>query len=305
MTKQETAFAPNATVRRWWAMFAVAAAFVHGAWMGWGKWGELLIDTGMDLEDARMLQEKGRMLYVNPLCSSGPLIPYFNALLFRLFGVNSWVFCGAGLCCAALMSWVLYRMARLFVNRLGSAAAVIAFLYCCAFAQLSLNGIFNFVLSYRSCAQDGALFAAAGTLFLLRHTMKNKARDFWLAALFLALAALTKIESAVAAFAPHAAFLIGRFWTRRFDWKLYLKGYGLVALLTLGVYGFFYAQAGKSLFEDNLFQMAMHANYQKYAKANLGTANLPESLIALGWSFSWRGLPERNPNRNRAKSCWA
>ena len=107
----------------------MTAAFAHGASMSLqAKWGEFT-DTGIDLEDARMLQEPGHLLYANPLCPYGPLIPYFNALLFRIFGVNSWVLCGAGLICAALMAWVLYRMARLFIGRLGSAAAVIAFLY--------------------------------------------------------------------------------------------------------------------------------------------------------------------------------
>jgi hypothetical protein len=156
-------------LRRWIAIAAIAAASLHNAALSWGKWGDLLIDCGMDLEDARMLLEPGHTLYVNPLYPYGPLIPHFNALLFKIFGVHLAVFWAAGLCAAALMTVVMYRTARLFIGRLGSASAAIAFLYCCAFAQLTPNGSFNFVFSYRSCAQYGALLAMSSVYFLIRH----------------------------------------------------------------------------------------------------------------------------------------
>ncbi len=263
------------------AILAMTAAFIHNAALSWGKWGDLLIDCGMDLEDARMLLEPGHRLYINPLYQFGPLAPYFNTLLFKLFGVNSWVLCYAGLATAALMTCVLYRTARLFIGRLGAALAAIAFLYFCAFAHLTPNGSFNFVLSYRSCAKYGALLAMASGYFLIRHAMKNRARDFWIAAILLALAGLTKIESLTAATAAHLTFVVGALWMRKFSWKLHLPGYASAVALVLGVYGYFYSVAGKSLFVDNILQQALLPNYLLYAQKILGTDNLLVSLAAI------------------------
>src|ERR1043165_3025530 len=217
--------APRATqdsrilLKRWAAIAAICAAFIHNAILSWGKWGDLLIDCGMDLEDARMLLEPGHTLYVNPLYPYGPLIPHFNALLFKIFGVHLGVFWAAGLSAAALMTLVIYRTARLFIGRLGSAAAAVAFLYCCAFAQLTANGSFNFIFSYRSCAQYGALLALGSVYFLIRHVKEGKRKkekgkngrtvDFYISVLLLALAGLTKLEVLTAAALAHLVFIVG------------------------------------------------------------------------------------------------
>ena len=73
---------------------------------------------------------------------------------------------------------------------------------------------------------------------------------------FLALAALTKVESTMAAFAPrYAPFIAGQIWLKRFNWRLYVPGYSAAFLLAASVYGWFYLQVGRSLFDDNLFQL--------------------------------------------------
>src|SRR5204863_1000276 len=97
--------------------------------------------------------------------------------------------------------------------------------------------------------------------------------------LLLALAGLTKLEVLTAAAAAHLVFIAGALWTRRFSWKLHLAGYAAAVALVVGVYGYFYAIAGKSLFVDNIFQMALHSNYLMYAKHLMGTDELGVSLL--------------------------
>ena len=271
----------NPRVQRWAAILAMAAAYLHNAYASWGKWGDLLTDTGFDLQNARILMEPGSQLYVNPIYWYGPLAPELNALLFRIFGVNAWVICYTGLLCAALMTCVLYRIARLFTGRTIASATGIAFLYCCAFAQVQYNAIFNFVLGYSASANYGALLAAAGTFFLIRHAKKFRASDFWLSILFLTLSAFTKIEIFAAASLAHAAFLAGACWTRKLDWKLHVPGYAVAVAAVLSVYGYFYAIAGPALFQDNLFPFFSNVHYQHYARENMGTQDLGLSLIAM------------------------
>ncbi|MEI6234698.1 MAG: glycosyltransferase family 39 protein [Planctomycetota bacterium] len=274
-------------IQRWVAILAMTAAYVHCVAISWGKWGDLLIDAPWDLDDARTLMQPGSQLYVSFLYPYGPLIPYVNMLLFKLFGSNSWVLFYSGLTAAALMTAILYRTARLFIGRLGATIAAVAFPYICGFAKLTPNGSFNWAMSYRSCAQYGSLLAAASTFFLLRHALKKKPLDFWLSVLFLALAGLSKIESLTAATAPHLAFIVLALWARTFNWKLHLAGYAASLALFFGVFGYFYSIAGQSLFADNLFQLAFHPVYKLFALKTMGADNWPVSFTQLAISLAY------------------
>lgn len=271
----------NIRFQRYAVVFILAAAYVHNAALSWGKWGDLLVDTGFDLQNARILMEPGSRLYVNPIYWYGPLAPEFNAVMFRLFGINSWVICCVGLICTALMTSILYRTARLFSGRVIATAAGVAFLYCCAFAHLAQPSIFNFVLGYSESANYGALLSSASAFFLMRHARKFRALDFWLAVLFLTLSAFTKVEILVAAALAHAAFLAGVIILKKLNWKLYGSGYASAIATVLGVYGYFYAGAGAALFHDNLFPFLSNVQYRRYAQTNMGMQDVGQSLTSI------------------------
>jgi hypothetical protein len=61
----------------------------------WASWGNLTIDSGHEMYVPVLLAE-GKQLYRDTLYSFGPLAPYFNGYLFRLFGIRLSVLYWAG-----------------------------------------------------------------------------------------------------------------------------------------------------------------------------------------------------------------
>ena len=90
-----------------WAAFvsllALWAARMYGTW---ATWGNLSIDCGHEMYIPALLAE-GKVLYRDVWFNFGPAAPYFNAYLFRLFGVHLnvlyWAGSLAALGCAVLL----------------------------------------------------------------------------------------------------------------------------------------------------------------------------------------------------------
>ena len=236
---------------RWAPVLLLALAFAHNAALSWRKWGDLYVDVGRELELPSQILA-GRLLYGDLRFYYGPLGPYVNALLYRLFGVHLDVLIGAGLAAAALMTVVLYRLARQFMDRPMATVTAGGFLYLCAFAHLSPPSIFNFVLPYTYSATYGMLAASASLYFLLRHLSTGRRRDHVLALGALVLAALAKVEALVPAVLVHAAYL-GWACTRGRARRIgALAAYAATAGVILAVYGGFLVAVGPGLLADNL-----------------------------------------------------
>jgi hypothetical protein len=183
----------------------LAAAFAHHVALGWRAWGDPVIDGGRELEVARQLAE-GRTLYADVRYYYGPLAPYLNAALFRLFGTHGDVLMAAGLAAAALMCALVYALAVRVAGRLGATVAAVAFLYLCAFGHFSYAAIFNWVLPYACPASYGMLAATASLYLLARHIAGRRLLDLGLSVACLGLAALAKLEALLPAAAAHVVF---------------------------------------------------------------------------------------------------
>ena len=123
---------------RYAAAAVCTTAYLHAVWMSWQKWGDLVVDAGMEYEYPRKLAA-GQLLYRDVDYWYGPVPVYCNALLYRLFGVHAGVLTAAGLTIAALMCVLLYRLVRCFAGRVGACCATVAFIYICGFAHLVLG----------------------------------------------------------------------------------------------------------------------------------------------------------------------
>ncbi len=185
----------------------VAATFAGCAWLSWRRLGNLVIDGGHELEVPRRLLE-GAALYRDIGWYWGPLGPWLNTTLYRLFGVNSDTLMWAGIVSAALACLGLYLIARRFVGALTSAWVGIAFLVVCAFARRIDHAIFNFVFPFNFSATYGITLAIWSVLLLLRHAETGKATPLALSAVLAGLTAMTKIETTLAVAAAHGTFLV-------------------------------------------------------------------------------------------------
>ncbi len=233
------------------AAVVLVLAFVLSARAMWHRAGDLIIDTGRELDTPRQLVE-GRLLYRDVRYWYGPFAPYFHALLYRLFGVHADVLAAAGVGVAAATTWIFYRLARLLASRAAAAIAGVAFILLCAFGQCYTLHIFNFMMPYAFPATYGLLFAVLGTYAAARYLRKQRSADLLVAALALALTALCKLETLFAAGASHAAFLLLLGWTRRGRWSVVAASYAEAIVGAGAVYAWFFHRVGGGLFSDNL-----------------------------------------------------
>ncbi|HWP66557.1 MAG TPA: hypothetical protein VNO26_11645 [Candidatus Limnocylindria bacterium] len=187
------------------AALVPALVLAIGLACSWGRWGDIVIDWGRELEIARRLAA-GERLYADVHYWYGPLAPHLNALLFTLFGVHTGVLQGAGLCSLLLMAGLLWALTARLGGVVLAAVASSAFLALCAFNHYYVSDIFNWVTPYAYPATYGMLFAT-GSLYALVRRLQNGGRIwFGVALVLLALALLTKLEPAFAALTAHVAF---------------------------------------------------------------------------------------------------
>jgi hypothetical protein len=192
------------------------------AW-SWGTWPDVLVDFGRELYVAWRLSA-GDVLYRDVASFYGPLSPYVNAALFRVFGVGLRTLALANLLLLGLTTWLLRALLlRAGAGRLAAGAAALVFLGVFGFGHLVLSGSFNFVCPYAHEATHGFLLALAALACALRTQdvapglpPARAARLPLLSGLLCGLAFLTKPESFVAGLGACALGLLlaTRRWTR-------------------------------------------------------------------------------------------
>jgi hypothetical protein len=253
----------------------LALAFAHNVALGWRAWGDPVIDGGRELEVARQLAE-GRTLYADVRYYYGPLAPYLNAALFRLFGAHADVLMAAGLVAAALMCALVYTLAVRVAGRLGATVTAVAFLYLCAFGHFSYAAIFNWVLPYACPATYGMLAATASLSLLARHIAGHRPLDLGLSVVCLGLAALAKLEALLPAAAAHLVFAAAAARGRRPALRAYLPVTAGVA----AVYALLAVVAGPSLLTGNLAAL-FNASSTSVIGRFMGFADWPTTGVAL------------------------
>jgi hypothetical protein len=139
---------------------------------------------------------QGRTLYRDVWYLYGPLAPYFNGVLFRLFGIRLEVLYWAGSLSALGSAIFLYLSGiRLSSWRAGWTAAAVVLV------QAFVHGIFCFPLPYSFAAVYGCLTACI-LLWLGLHALESKSAVWMLAAGIAAcVALLLKLEYGVACYA--------------------------------------------------------------------------------------------------------
>jgi hypothetical protein len=257
----------------------VAVAFVHGAAMTWRTWGNPYVDAGREWELPRRLAE-GALLYRDVRFYYGPFAPYLNAALYQLAGVHLDVLVGAGLVSAAAMCAALFAISRQFVGPWVSSAVAASFVYVCAFAQLQSLSIFNFVLPYSFSATYGAVAAAWSLALLLRHLRSGRSLELAGSVACLAMAVLSKLETATPAALAHGVFLVASL--RRLD-AARVASYLVAGAAVAATFGVFALAAGDALWRENLGGV-VNAGSLHYVRLVMGLDVAPDAARFIGWS---------------------
>jgi hypothetical protein len=215
----------------------------------WHKWGSLPIDSGREMWVPAAINGGGR-LYFDIWYPYGPLIPYWHALLFRIFGIHLSVLYSAGLGIAAILLGLTYRLGRIFLPV--SLSFTVSFAFLAMAMQLSL---FNYILPYSYPAAYGALLFAALLWLLLRDTFRETRFRIVVIGILAAAAMLTKIEFGIGAYGLLGFAMAIRAW-RKDSWASLVRDALLCLpafLVAAAVYGFLvYRSSLQFMFADNI-----------------------------------------------------
>jgi hypothetical protein len=160
----------------------------------WQKWGHVIRDSGREMYIPAALRD-GKRLYIDVWYCYGPLVPYWHALLFRLFGIHLSVLYAAGISVVTIICFTLYSVSRFFLPVSLSCAAVFAFIL----QAFQLN-LFNYVLPYSYPASYGSMFAVLLLWLLVSDCFEPRAWRVFAAGSLAAMMLLTKLEFGVFAY---------------------------------------------------------------------------------------------------------
>lgn len=173
------------------ALLIMWAAWMHGTWETWG-W--LTADCGREMYVPAALSE-GKTLYSDIWYPYGPLAPYLNAFLFRIFGVHLSVLYWMGSLSALGSALLLYFSGMRMSSPLAgwTAGGIVL-------AQSFQHSLFSFPLPYSFASVYGCL-TACSFLWLMIQAASSENR-WWVfgAGTAAAVALLLKLEMGIACY---------------------------------------------------------------------------------------------------------
>lgn len=188
----------------WLGPAVLVFAFVSLAAWSWRKWADVQIDFGGQLYMPWQLS-LGKVLYIDIAYIYGPLSQYFNALLFRLFGVSLTTLIWCNLAILATLCGLIYRIFDTAFGRTTATLVCLVQLGIFSFSQYTGTANYNYVCPYAHEQTHGVLLAVAMIILLGEWVRRNHLLWCGLAGVCLGLIFLTKAELFVAA--TGAAFL--------------------------------------------------------------------------------------------------
>ena len=177
-------------------------SFAGGLWASWQRWGNPLIDAGREMNVPLRLAH-GEALYTQVRYIYGPLSPYVNAELYRIFGARLSVICGGGIVATIVILALLYWLARRLMNPAEATVAVVAITWLCA---LKPEG--NYILPYAYSVLHGSLLDLAALALLMGYIGKRRGVFLVLAGFCGGLAALAKTEMGIVALGTGIAAIL-------------------------------------------------------------------------------------------------
>lgn len=153
----------------WAGLLIVAAVFVLMAAISWRKWADIVVDFGTQLYIPWRLS-KGDVLYRDVMyLPGGPFSQYFNALLFKIFGVSFQTLIFANLAITAGMLTLIYRQFLAATDRWTATTISLAVVMGFAFAYYTdMGGNYNYAAPYSHEAFHGLALAVLGVACLSR-----------------------------------------------------------------------------------------------------------------------------------------
>ncbi len=224
---------------KWAGLAVVAVAFVVAAAVSWRKWPDVVIDFGMQLYVPWRICH-GAVLYRDlHYLAGGPFSQYFNALLFKIFGVSFRTLICANLVITAAMLVLIYRRFLAAADRWTATTICLGIVLVFAFNEYQAIGNYNYIAPYSHELFHGLVLSILAIALLSDWINKQQIRYVLLAGLSSGLVFLTKPDVFLALAAGVAAAFI-LFYVTRQRMNIVLKSAGMfVVAAIIPALGFF------------------------------------------------------------------
>lgn len=188
------------------ALLSLAVLFLAMITASWQRWTQPLLDHGREMNlPARILA--GEHLYSDVQFLYGPFAPHFNALLYRIFGVQLATLKFSGAICAVLILLMIYWLARRLMSVREATVTTGLVLVICAIKSTA-----NYIQPYAYAALYGFLFALASLVctvrFVRNEQQESRDRLMMWAGVFAGFSLISKPEIALATWAAAGAALV-------------------------------------------------------------------------------------------------
>ncbi len=178
----------------WAGLAVVAVAFVVLSAVTWRKWPNVLIDFGLQLYLPWQI-DRGAVLYRDlHYLSGGPLSQYFNALLFKIFGVSFRTLIFANLAITAGLLVLIYRRFLAAADRWTATTICLGIVLVFAFSEYTVIGNYNFIAPYSYELFHGLVLSILAVALLSDWIGRRKIRYAFASGLCFGLVFLTKPE---------------------------------------------------------------------------------------------------------------
>jgi 4-amino-4-deoxy-L-arabinose transferase-like glycosyltransferase len=252
---------------RVWPQSAIFMAFTVMLIVSWRRWTSPIADSGREMDlPLRLL--RGELLYRDVHYLYPPFSPYFNAQLYRIFGVHLDVLHASGAAGSALIVILCYFIAR---RLLSSSEAAIASTAVVLWSIFKPTG--NLLSPYAFAALHGVILTLGVLLMTIRYAENRRKRELIGAGVLIGVAAITKQEFALTGAITVVAALI---YLHRAKIKRLMSDLLFAAIpaavIAAPVFGLlFYLVGWRTLVEDcHLFYTHLPASLVFYNKHRTG-----------------------------------
>jgi hypothetical protein len=273
--------------RQWLPYICLGVIYLLLVVISWKRWANPIVDCGREMYVPWQISE-GKMLYRDLFWMYGPLVPYWHALLFKLFGVHLNVLYAVGLMLTATQTALIFVIARRVLSE--SLALLAGALFLCQFAFRPSLGNLVFPYSFNA-AYACALNLTALWLVLRQREQRSETLLLFCAGICVGLSLLCKQEIGLAALAyllvylavpqarPPSAPVSGQPRERLLTTACCL--FPALVLPLLG-YGWFASQLGLGTFlHDSLWPRETLAQMKFFEQYVVGTLFDPKAILYL------------------------
>ena len=217
---------------KWAGLVLVGCVFALAAALSWRRWPDILVDFGIQLYLPWRISQ-GDVLYRDMMyLTGGPLSQYFNALLFKFFGVSFRTLIFANLAITAGMLVLVYRRFLTAADRLTATMICLAIVLVFVFQHFVPVGNYNYVTPYCHEIFHGLVLSLVVVMWLSDWVEKERIQFAVAAGFGSGLVFLTKPDVFVALIVcVVAAFFVIVFFHRRTGFA----AQSLVAFLLAGL----------------------------------------------------------------------